>query len=214
MRQIQDPPAASLSFAAKTRAFFRGLLRGHPLVEVAAEGIVAEQREGKQVLYARRLAPKIGPEMACGLIRQGIRSAKAEAMIASVIGRSGDEDQAFHLLIGRHAASRRAQEILASRVTTGIYAYILLRCGTISAPGAQEALASTVRESGLSERAADLLLSGILMSDEAKRHVSGIVPEERTVLMRIILSADIPDDVRISLCRRMPPICTPFEGDE
>ncbi len=214
MTQSHKSPDRSFTQAAKARAFFRGLLSAQPLLEVAAEGIVSDPREGRQVLYARRLVPKIDPERACDLIRQGIPSRKAEAMLASAISERGDEGQAFHLLIGRHAKSHRAQELLSTRVTSGIYAYILLRCGTLSSPGAHEILAATVRESGLSERAADLLLSGLLLSDEAKRHVSGIVPGERSILARIILSADIPHDVRVSLCRRMPPICTPFEEKE
>ncbi len=196
----------------KARAFCRGMLSGAPLVEVACRGLMEDIPEGMQEKYAERLRPSIGAERACDLLSHGIGSEAAQEALASVISERGDDTQAFHLLINRKVGER-AQEILAGKITDGLSAYILLKCRTITSHDAEEALARALKESGLSERAAELLLEGNLLSDRAKLHVSHIADGDHRIIARLLVHEGIPHEARVVISKRMPPACSPFETE-
>jgi hypothetical protein len=210
MTQSLKSPEASFTPVRKARAFCKGLLSGAPLVEVACAGLREGVPEALQEEYAARIEGRISADEAGDILLHGITSQKAELALSRVIRGRGGEGHAFPLLLNRLVSSDEAQRLLAETVHDGFTAYVLLKCRTITSHAAEETLARALRESGLSERAADLLLGGEMLTDAAKLHVSHIVPGDHATLSRLILHEGLPHEVRASLSRRMPRACTPL----
>ena len=211
MKTLHKPEQPRFTAGAKGAAFFRGLMSGRPLLEVARTGLACDLDESAQVRYAKRIKKSGDCEMAFLALKTGVTSAIAESILASSID---NPDAAFALLINKFASSHEAQEILAGALSSedfGLQCFMLLKLQTVPSPHAQEILARAVHESGLSDRAAELLMQGSLASEDAQRTVSAIVPEDAATITRIMISGKITLAAAKELSKRMPPVCVPSE---
>lgn len=207
MKNLQVPERASFTFAKKSGAFLRGLLAGKPLVEIARAGLRHDISEEQRNAYAWRISRANDSESAFHALRDGAGSESAECILAPIIG---DADQAFNLLIGRRLSSEKAEAILAKKLVSedsGFLSFLLLKLQTVRSFEAQDALAHMVRKDNLSDRAAELLLSGSVGSEIAQIKISSIVPPDQVTIAKIILRGKVARDALAELSKRMPPVC-------
>jgi hypothetical protein len=211
MKTLHNPEQPRFTAAARSAAFLRGLAFGKPLLEVARSGLSHDLDEPSHIRYAQRIRKAGDSEMAFLALKSGVKSETAESILASAID---SPDTAFALLINGNASSEKAQAILASCLASpyyGLQCYMLLKLQTVPSPTAQEILAHAVQESGLSGRAAELLMQGSLASENAQKRISIIVPEDPKTIARILLSGKIAFEAAKELSKRMPPVCVPSE---
>lgn len=210
MSQIQKSPVDSFTLASRGRAFFRGLLSGQPLLEIARAGVMANLSDEVHTVYTERLSARAPPEMILELLNSGSLSDKSQVILASVLAEKGTEEMAFHVLIRRDVTSDAAESILAAKIVSGMFAYILLRGCCIKSHAAQDVLAYALKQSGLYERAADILLHDSVASDTARMHLAASIPPDRRLITKLIIFGSMPDDVRRQLSTKLPPSFTPI----
>ncbi|MFH0885019.1 MAG: hypothetical protein V1861_04875 [Candidatus Micrarchaeota archaeon] len=211
MKTLHKPEQPRFTAAAKSAAFLRGLMFGRPLLEVAREGLSHNEDESEQIRYAERIWKARDSETAFFALKSGVRSKKAECILASTID---SPDRAFALLITQSASFSAAQVILAKIVASAdncFQCYILLKLRTVQSPIAQEILAHAVHEGGLSDRAAELLIHGSLTSVVAQKKMSDIIPEDQEMIARILFSGNMELEAAKKLSKRMPRVCVPLE---
>jgi len=212
MKSLQKPEQPSFTFAKMSGAFIRGMFAGRPLVEVARAGLGHDTGEGRLVAYANRIRRAKDSESAFLALKEGVRSKAAERILASAVR---DPDASFALLIGGCVISAEAETILAKNLASedsGFPSYMLLKLQTVRSHEAQEALANALNAGGLSERAAELLLSGSVGSETAQKKISSIVPRDPKTILKIFLSGNIARDAATELSKRLPPVCVPIDG--
>jgi hypothetical protein len=211
MKKLENPEQPRFTLMQKSRAFMRGLASGSPLLEVAKEGLSRELGEERHVAYAERIRKSGVASVASEALANGVRTERAECILAAAIS---DPDMAFGLLINRIPVSESAETVLANNLAAaddGFSCYVLLKLQTVRSHEAQEILAHAVHEGGMSDRAAELLLSSSLGSRGAQIKMAGIVPEDYTTIVRILLKGGVERDAAVELSKRMPPVCVPSE---